>query len=445
MNEDSFNIPILNISLAREITPAVELKVSVRHSLQASTIDGLLAAAFNSITGGVLLNNFLLDLGAGAVEIGMVASLPMLANLLQPLGAVLSNRTNSRHSYGLWIFLPARLLWLLLLGGIIFKPDRSEMLMYSTLGLISISNILGALGSASWMSWLAALVPSRLRGRYYSIRSLVSNLAGLICLPLASLVVSEWQEGAIAGYGMVLGIGIVLGVLSLVCQNFMVDTNPQVYQSERLSFREDLADILRDRHLGTFLIYSALWGFAINLSTPFFNLYMLDNLGLDVTWVTLFNTLYIGANMLMLLVWGRLSDRVGNLPLLLCSGIAIAITPLFWLITNTAPVQAHLFIYMVVFHLVWGGIWSAIDLCTNNMQIAIAPLEHRATFFAIVAAITGVSGALGTTTGGFLAQYAHYEGWFGIFFLSAIARGFALIPLLLILWRPALSKVNLKL
>jgi uncharacterized membrane protein len=92
-----------------------------------------LAAVFSNITGGILLSNFLLDLGANLVEIGTIASLPMLTNLLQPLGALLSNRTNSRRKYGIWLFLPARLMWLLLLAGIIVVmgwfnrcPQRSQ-------------------------------------------------------------------------------------------------------------------------------------------------------------------------------------------------------------------------------------------------------------------------------------------------------------------------------
>ena len=428
MIEETLDNPTLNISLVEsKLTP----RSSIRNSLRASTVDGGLAAAFNSITGGVLLDKFLLDLGANAMEVGAIASLPMIANLLQPLGALLSNQTNSRHNFGLWIFLPARLAWLLLLLGIIFYADRPKLLVYLTLALISISNILGSLGGASWMSWLAALVPSQLRGRYYSVRQIVSNLAELISLPLASLVVSGCNN-AIAGYGIVLSVAIVAGLLSLGCQQFMEDINPQRYQAAHPSLLKDLSATLSDRNLKIFLIYAAIWGFAINLSTPFFNLYMLNNLGLDITWVTLFNTIYTGANMLMLLVWGRLSDHIGNRPLLLFAGIAIAVTPLFWLLTNTAPLQAHLFIYLALFHIVWGGAWSAVDLCTNNIQIGIAPIEHRATFFAIAAAITGVSGAFGTTVGGFLAQSAHYDGISGIFFLSAIARAIALLPLLFV-------------
>jgi len=431
-----------------------ELKVSVRTSLRASTIDGSLSTVFSNITGGVLLSSFLLNLGASPFEIGMLTSLPMVVNLLQPLGALLSNRSNSRHDYGIWTFLPSRLLWLVLLIGIIFNrtnTDLSKQLVYLTLILVGVSNTLAALGSASWMSWLAVLVPPKLRGRYYSVRSIVSNITSLLSLPIASFIISNWQGGAIAGYGIVLSIGILAGLASLACQQFMVDVNPQRYQTviqvgNRIrNWRERHQDNLfnsliapfKDRNLIVFLIYFALWGFAVNLSTPFFNLYMLDNLDVDITWVTLFNSLSNGANMLMLLVWGRLSDRFGNRPLLLFAGIAIAITPIFWLLTGIEQVQSQLWICLLVFHLFLGGTWAAIDLGTNNIQIAIAPLQHHATFFAIVSAVAGVGSALGTTAGGILAQYAHYEGFLGVFFLSAMLRLVALIPLLFVHENPS--------
>lgn len=413
-------------------------KVSVRQSLIASTVDGGLATVFSNITGGVLLSNFLLDLGASPVEIGMLTSLPMLTNLLQPLGALLSNRTNSRHNYGMWVLVPSRLLWLLLIVGIIFVDrfdGQSKQLVYLTLALLLTSNILAALGSASWMSWLAALVPPKLRGRYYSVRNIACSLANLLCLPIGSLIVSNWKHSEIAGYGVVLGVAIVAGLASLGCQQLMIDINPQDYRSEEtqpVSLFARLTASLSNRNLVIFLIYFALWAFAVNLSTPFFNLYMLDNLNVDLPWLTLFSSIGSCTNMLMLIVWGRIIDRFGSRPLLISAGLMVAMMPLFWLLTGLSPVQSQLAICLAVFHVFWGGLWAAIDLGNNNIQIAIVPIEHHATFFAIAAAVAGVCGALGTTAGGMLMQYAHYEGILGVFSLSAILRLVAIIPLLFV-------------
>ncbi|MBW3585358.1 MAG: MFS transporter, partial [Cyanobacteria bacterium 0813] len=72
-------------------------KRDIRKSLKALSTEGAFATVFYSIIGGALLSNFLLDLGASTVEIGLLASIPQLTNLLQPLGAYLGDRMKSRH------------------------------------------------------------------------------------------------------------------------------------------------------------------------------------------------------------------------------------------------------------------------------------------------------------------------------------------------------------
>ena len=57
------------------LSPKTDLKISkqdVRSTLKASTLDGIFCTIFESATGGVLMSNFLLQLGASSVEIGIV-------------------------------------------------------------------------------------------------------------------------------------------------------------------------------------------------------------------------------------------------------------------------------------------------------------------------------------------------------------------------------------
>ncbi len=62
----------------------------------------------------------------------------------------------------------------------------------------------------------------------------------------------------------------------------------------------------------------------------------------------------------------------------------------------------------------------------------IAPAQQPSSYFAIAAAVSGLCGALGTTAGGFLAQFAHLGGLPGLFALSAVLRLVALLPLILV-------------
>lgn len=414
-------------------------KQAIRTSLKASTSDGIFAAIFFNITGGVLLINFLLYLGATPVEIGFLSSIPMLMNFLQPLGAYFADRTQSRRKYIRAIVGVSRLLWLILVALIAwhswFNTDP-HLLVTSTLVIILICNILNALGCSAWLSWMAVLVPQGIRGRYFGFRNSALSLTNLLVVPLLGFAVSALPGDIISGYGVLLLLGVVIGLVSLGCQCWMTDVNPLSIHCADSSPQQQEAQspeisILKDTNFLKFLLYIGLWMFAVNLSSPFFNLYMMKNLALDLSTVTIYTSLVAGANLVMLRFWGKLADKVGNRPLLLLVGIPIALTPLLWLGIGADSVSV--WVWLPLIHLVWGGFGDAIDLCNNNLQMSLASVNRRPSkYFAFAAAASGVGGGLGSTAGGFLAQLDITGGLLGLFALSAVVRLIALLPLIFI-------------
>ena len=414
-------------------------KPEIRSSLRASTIEGVFAALFYSIIGGVLLSNFLLDLGASPVFIGLLASIPQLLNLFQPLGAYFADRSTSRRSWSISIFLSSRLLWLIVALAIFcgneFHIIDHLQLVQLTLAIILLANIIEAFARASCVSWMAALVPERLRGRYFGFRNSSINLMNLLAVPLLGLVVSKYPGGRVQGFGVVLIIGIVFGLISLGYQFLITDVNPieeSVSSKNTASLEgwETVLSFLKDTNFLKFLLYSGLWSFAVNVSAPFFNLYLLDKLSIDVSVVTIYNSLGTGANLLMLIFWGKLADRVGNRPLLVMVGILVALTPLLWLFGQTDAIS--LWIWFPLLHLLGGATWAAIDLCSGNLLMGVAPTANRSIYFALAAAVPGVTGAMGIIVGGVSTTLASTDGWDVLFSLSAGLRLFALLPLLFI-------------
>ncbi|MEH1824038.1 MAG: MFS transporter [Nostoc sp.] len=453
--------PSITLSPTSTLSPPISKDV-IRKSLKASTIDGIFAAIFSIGTGGVLLGNFLVELDASPVVFGMVSSIPMLVNLFQPMGAYLSERSTSRFQYSLRTHGIGRLLWLILVIGIVsFGAGalNSQQLVVLSLVILVCSHLLGGLGTASWFSWIAMLVPRRLRGRYFGLRNSLANLTELIALPIVGLVVSHWYGGTIQGYGVVLLLGIIFGIVSLGCQYFQVDINPQLQNTYYLNLSQtseiesNLASnepgkvseaislpqipatqnqidssIWKNSNFLVFLLYFGSWTFAVNLSAPFFNLYLLDTLNLDVSWVTFYNSLRAGAHMLMLIVWGRLADKIGNRPILISTGILIAVIPWLWLKMGSSPLD--LWLWLPLLHIFIGANWGGVDLCNNNLQIEIAPVKNQSIYFAIAAAIAGASGALGATIGGLIAQFAGSFGIAEVFIVSGILRLASLVPLI---------------
>ena len=437
-------------------------KDTIRTSLKASTADSVLASVYSLGTGGILLSNLLVELGASPVVFGMLSSIPMLVNLIQPLGAYLSERSTSRFQYSLRTHGIGRLLWLILVIGIASASlgvVDAHQLVILTLLIVLFSNLLGGLGSASWLSWVAMIVPRRLRGRFFGTRNSAANLTTLVCVPMAGLVVSHWYGGSLQGYGIVLLVSVVFGIMGLGCQYFQVDMNPrclrlqatqntyygkltpseiqlevvkeessEVAQSIHPPQEQSTNSIWKNSNFLIFLLYFSFWALAVNLSSPFFNLYMLDTLDLDVSYVTIYNSFQAAATLLMLILWGRLADKIGNRPILISIGILVGVTPLLWL--GIGANHLDIWLWLPLLHILAGGTWAAIDLCSNNIQLAIAPTKNQSIYFAIAAAAAGVSGALGTTIGSFIAQFAQSGGLLSLFVLSALFRLVALVPLM---------------
>ncbi|MEH2063052.1 MAG: MFS transporter [Nostoc sp.] len=453
----------LTVEIAQIASPSTAIspnsripKDSIRTSLKASTADSVLASVYSLGTGGILLSNLLVELGASPVVFGMLSSIPMLVNLIQPLGAYLSERSTSRFQYSLRTHGIGRLLWLVLVIGIVgvsLGAINTQQLVILTLLIVLFSNLLGGLGTASWLSWVAMIVPRRLRGRYFGIRNSAANLTNLVCVPIAGLAVSHWYGGTLQGYGVVLLVSIVFGIVGLGCQYFQVDMNPQsqnTYDGKLPQTSEIQPEVAKDEsevlqaihppqdqltnsiwknsNFLIFLLYFSFWNLAVNLSSPFFNLYMLDTLDLDVSYVTIYNSLQAGATLLMLILWGKLADKIGNRPILICVGVLVAVTPLLWV--GIGANRLDIWLWLPLLHILAGGTWAAIDLCSNNIQLAIAPIKNQSIYFAIAAAVAGASGALGTTIGSFLLQFAQFGGLLGLFALSSLFRLVALVPLM---------------
>jgi MFS family permease len=310
-----------------------------------------------------------------------------------------------------------------------------HQLVLLTLAIIWVTNILEALGRASFFTWVAVLVPERLRGRYFGFRNSVVNLTNFIGVPLLGLAVSSWPGGSLSGFGAVLVLGIVLGIISLGFHFLMTDVNPKLLHvagedTDQGASGGRVFSFLKDANFLRFLLYSGLWSFAVNVSAPFFNLYLLGDLNLDVSVVTLYGSLGAGANLLMLMFWGRLADRIGNRPLMLVVGILVGLTPLLWLEAGTAPI--FLWVWFPLLHILAGATWAAIELCSANLMMSVTPLRNQSIYFAIAAAVPGITGAMGITVGGFVATLTNFGGLPTVFALSAVLRLFALLPLVFV-------------
>jgi MFS family permease len=110
-------------------------------------------------------------------------------------------------------------------------------------------------------------------------------------------------------------------------------------------------------------------------------------------------------------VWGRLSDRFGNKPVLAACAPVAALTLVLWTFT-VHDARALVLVLVGAIHALNGLATAGLDVASNNLLLKLAPEPEAAAYLAAASLTRAVASAAGPLLGGVLA------GWFAARSLS---------------------------
>lgn len=371
----------------------------VRRGLIASTWEGAFAQAFILWTGGVFLVDFGRRLGADEGMLGVLASLPFLAQAVQLLTAGLYERAGAaRAAITRRTLLAARLLWLVPAALALWGPrDDAALTLY--LVVVFVSALLSTTGAHGWTSWMVDLVPRRVRGRYFGFRSAVATTVAIAAGVGGGwmLDVLEARRGGL-GFAAVYVLAAFAGILAWVAYRFQHHPVPAREPSPppvRALWREVFAKPANRR----IFVFFAVWNLALGVSVPFWQDYMRTVLGMPAWQIGLQNNVGAVLGVALSPVWGRLIDRVGARTVLLFNAAAIAGIPFLWLLCAPDRIWP-VWIDTVVTSIFWTGF----NLTALNVPLSAAPARGGAVFLGAFAAVTGLGMGLASLAGGAAAK-----------------------------------------
>ncbi len=372
--------------------------VIVRSAMRYSTLDGIFAVQYTTLTTGTLLIGFLLALGASASEIGLVAMLPLLGGLLQPVGAALVKWQNGwRKTVTVAGVIIDDLLWSAVLTIVALLP--SEKVVTGIIGILIIQQTVTAFSLVSWTSWISDLIPGTLRGRFFGKRNFICNALGAISAVLAGQFIERIGHNAIWSFGVV----IVIAMISRLLSAFFLTRQPEPFPEEPsgMHFVKQMSMPFRDQNYRKYLNFSLIWGLGVQIASPFFTVYMIRDLNIDFGTVTIFAGITTFANLFGQKYWGPLCDRFGNKAVMRATGILIVTLPFWWLFASGSGPG----FYLIGFLSAFGGFaWAGYLLANGNFMMVLAPGAGKTSFFAMQAAVAGLFGAIGTLSGGLLVD-----------------------------------------
>ncbi len=374
-------------------------------ALNLSILDGALSAIMGSLAGGIFLVGFALKvLEATPQQIGILAALPMFANLLQIVGSIIIEKTGSRKKFCFLCVFFSRLFWfvIILLPFAIF-PTISDYKIWVLVIVIALSSFFASLSGVAWLSWMSDLVPAEKRGTYFGKRNMISSFCGMIVIIFGGKFLTLWQnrfsETNPYGFIIIFSIGLIAGIIAAWFLSQIPDVKDKKNKEQTVSFSLFLKP-LKDKNFLSLIIFASFWIFAIQIAGPFYGVFMIENLNMDFSTITVFATFATLATLFMMKIWGPISDKLGNKPIITLSTGVLVVVPFIWILA----LPGFYYFPVLIAHILSGAFTAGIFLSQFNIMIKLSPEKGKSMYLALFAAITGLAGAIAPIVGSIISK-----------------------------------------
>lgn len=407
--------------------PHVEtLSEEQQKGLRSFWLDGLFASLAGGFT-DVYYTLYLLSLQATNAQIGLVNTLNQLLGAVMAMpGAAIADRTGRYRAVSWLAGLGSRLMWpVMILAPWVLDDQKAVWIVIMAWVVLA---GMGTLGNAAWTALSAELVPSELRGSYFSSRNIIMQFVLLLSIPTAGLLVNVIGEPG--GFQFNFGLAFAFGAVSLYFYGHIPE-HLHVRAADRLSTRQVLRRMTQMPTFMRFVTAHAVLLLGVMLGGPFITVYMDQKAGFSIGVIGLVNAVGTLATLVSMRLMGRMYDRLGIIGSMRF-GIFVPLIPVIWLWVHH-PWQAYLV------NSVAALTWAGYNLGAFNLLLASTPNEHRPRYVAVYTTIVSVASAIGPAVGGALLDKM---GFSFVFSLSCIVRALGFILFLALVRDPERSVVK---
>ncbi|MEW5803249.1 MAG: MFS transporter [bacterium] len=386
-------------------------EAEIQAGLRAVINDGLATQAVVTLTGGVFLVAFALELGASNVMIGILVAILPLAQLIQVPSVYLVEKLRVRQPITVYSTALAISFWLFVALIPLLFPPRSGL--YLLTAALTLGAVFNAVSACSWNSWMRDLVPQDRLGAFFSKRLSLSTALSIILSLAAGIFIDYWKRlfpsHEIYSYSFLFFCGFLAGLAAL----YFLSNTPEprmTDEGEKLTFSQLVLLPFKDLNFKNLLIFLGFWNFAAYLVLPFFTVYMLKRLQLNMSLIIALTVLSQITNIAFLRIWGKVSDLFSNKSVLHLSGVLFAACILAWAFTTMPDKHLLTVPLLIIIHTLMGIAMAGILLGSGNIALKLAPKGHATAYLAASNLVNSLAMGLGPITGGkFIDFFAKHE------------------------------------
>lgn len=372
--------------------------------LRLLVIEAAFSGGAAALTSGVILTAFALHLGATNAMVGVLASIPFLAQLLQLPAIALVERWRARKRIAVVTSLIGRAM-LAVMAAVAFFAGTGPQLVFLVAQAVLCG--MGAIGTCAWNAWMRDLAPEERLGQVFARRTAWLTAISLVLGLAAALALELTPAGSTARdltFAGMFAAGCVTGLISARVVAAMPEPAMPAAAGP-IQIGALLRQPLGDGNFRRLLLFVASWQFAVNFATPFFTVFIVRQLGFAISLVMVLSVVSQIANIFALRLWGDLSDRYANTSVL-------AVCAPTYILAIVAMIGASQFgsreltaVWLVLLHAAMGASVAGVTLASTNIALKLSPKGAATAYVAANAMVTAVAAGLAPILGGLLAQF----------------------------------------
>jgi MFS family permease len=365
--------------------------------------DAAFATAVGALNSGVVLVAYALHFGASNKVVGFLAAIPLLTQLLQAPAVILVERLRRRRLICVTALFIARLA-LPVMAILSFIPD-AQLALALLVAAEVVHCSLNAVAACSWNSWIRDLVPEAHLGRFFARRTVWATVVGLAGSLIAGFALEQASDSGPSLVFMALyGAGFLAGLVST--WHLSQTPEPQMAPVEvRLNLRRLLRKPLQDRNFRRMIVFLASWQFAVNSATPFFTVYLLQQLHFGMGFVIALTIVSQLANLVVLRAWGHISDHFSNKTALGAAAPVFIGAIAAMVVASQIENRWLLGAYLVALHVVMGFAAAGVGLASNALAMKLAPRGGATPYVAASAFFGAIAAGAAPIIGGLWADF----------------------------------------